>query len=61
MGLIAAIASNNALASLMWEELAEGNGGELIGGRFTLMLLACSGTVGSHTALGLQVRDQIEA
>jgi len=45
----------------MWEELAEGNGGELIGGRFTLMLLACSGTVGSHTALGLQVRDQIEA
>lgn len=45
----------------MWEELAEGNGGELIGGKRTLMLLACSGTVRSHTAIGLQVRDRIGA
>jgi hypothetical protein len=42
----------------MWEELAEGHGGEIIGGRCTLMLLACSGTVRSHTALGLQVQDR---
>jgi len=45
----------------MWEELAEDNGGELIEGRCTLLLLACSGTFRSQTALGLQVLDQIGA